>query len=103
MQVNIDLPFQIGDKIWVDKTNGFGSCNFMERYKNLEEAEITHIKIEYDVATKEQRILYKVTNKDFYYIYNGKVAYSKEEYYDLFFRKELEELIPEDLRTWLWK
>jgi hypothetical protein len=33
MQINIDLPFQIGDKIWVDKTNGFGSCNFMDRYR----------------------------------------------------------------------
>lgn len=102
MQINVELPFQIGDKIWVDKTNGFGSCNFMERYKNLEEAEIVNIKIEYDLATQEHRILYKVTNKDHYYIYNGKVAFSKEEYYE-FFRKELEELIPEDLRTYLWQ
>ena len=103
MQININLPFQIGDKIWVDKNSGFGSCNFMERYKGLEEVEIVEIKIEYSMSTKEHQILYKVTNRDHYYVYNGKVAFSKEEYYDLFFRKELEELIPEDLRTWLWK
>ena len=103
MQINIDLPFQIGDKIWVDKTKGFGSCNFMDRYKNLEEVEIVSIKIEYDITTKEYQILYKVTNRDHYYIYNGKIASSKEQYYDLFFREELEKLIPEDLRIWLWK
>lgn len=101
LNLSIELPFKIGDKIWMDVTNGFGSCNFMDRYKKVEEVEVTNIEIRYNLKTGKQEIVYCVNNKGTGYVYNGFVAFTKEQYYEKF-RKEIEELIPEDLRNYLW-
>lgn len=98
----IELPFKIGDKIWIDTSNGFGRCNFLDRYKKVKEVEITSIEIHYNLKTNKQEIIYCVDNTGTGYIYNGFVAFTKEQYYENF-RKEIEELIPEDLRNYLWK
>ena len=54
------------------------------------------------LKTNKQEIVYCVDHTGTGYIYNGFVAFTKEQYYESF-RKEIEELIPEDLRNYLWK
>lgn len=105
LNLSIELPFKIGDKIWMDITKGFGSCNFMDRYRKVEEVEITNIKVEFNLATNKTEIYYTVSKEGSFgncYVYDGFVAFTKEQYYEKF-RKEIEELIPEDLRNYLWK
>lgn len=102
LNLSIELPFKIGDKIWIDTSDGFGHCNFLNRYKKLKEVEITNIKIHYNLKTNKQEIIYYIDHTDTGYIYKGFVAFTKEQYYEIF-RKEIEELIPEDLRNYLWK
>nr|DAU23672.1 MAG TPA: hypothetical protein [Caudoviricetes sp.] len=102
ISLNIELPFTVGDKIWIDRAKGFGSCNFMDRYKRVEEVEVTSIEVRYNVKTNKQEIIYAVNNEGTGYIYNGFVAFTKEQYYERF-RDEIEKLIPEDLRNYLWK
>lgn len=102
LNLSIELPFKIGDKIWMDTSDGFGRCNFLDRYKKVKEVEITSIEIHYSLKTNKQEIIYCVDHTETRYIYNGSVAFTKEQYYEKF-RKEIEELIPEDLRNYLWK
>lgn len=102
LNLSIELPFKIGDKIWMDTSDGFGRCNFLDRYKKVKEVEITSIEIHYNLKTNKQEIIYCVDHTETRYIYNGSVAFTKEQYYEKF-RKEIEELIPEDLRNYLWK
>lgn len=101
INLSIELPFKIGDKIWMDMTKGFGSCNFLDRYKRIEEVEVTGIEVRYNLETGKQEIVYTVNNSGTGYFYNGFVAFTKEQYYERF-RKEIEELIPEELRNYLW-
>ena len=102
VNLSIELPFKIGDKIWMDTSDGFGRCNFVDRYKKVKEVEVTSIEVRYNLKTNKQEIIYCVDNTGTGYIYNGSVAFTKEQYYENF-RKEIEELIPEDLRNYLWK
>lgn len=102
INLSIELPFKIGDKIWMDASNGFGRCNFMDRYKKVKEVEVTSIEVHYNLKTNKQEIIYYVDHTETGHIYNGSVAFTKEQYYENF-RKEIEELIPEDLRNYLWK
>ena len=99
----IDLPIKIGDKVWMSTNKGFGSCNFLERYKQYAEFTVDNVKVEFNMQTGKQEICYSVNKPDdnCCYIYNGKVAFTKEQLYESF-RKEIEELIPEDLRNYLW-
>ena len=101
LNLSIELPFKIGDKIWVDRTNGFGSCNFMDRYKKVKEAEITNISVRFNLAENKTEITYTLAGENFSRLYDGFVAFTKEQYYEKF-RQEIEELIPEDLRNYLW-
>lgn len=98
---NVELPVQIGDKIWMDMSKEFGHCNFLERYKNLQEVEIDDIKVEHLVATGKTEIWLHYKGGDNFFRM-GRYALTKEEYYENW-RKELEDLIPEDLRNYLWK
>lgn len=43
LNLSIELPFKIGDKIWMDTSDGFGRCNFLNRYKKVKEVEVTSI------------------------------------------------------------
>lgn len=98
----IDLPIKIGDKVWMSTNKGFGSCNFLERYKQYAEFAVTNVEIRFNMETEKQEILYSVDNgENCWYIYKGKTAFTKEQLYESF-RKEIEELIPEDLRNYLW-
>jgi hypothetical protein len=54
------------------------------------------------MKTNNSRILFSVNGKDCNYIYDGKIAFTKEQLYESF-REEIEKLIPEDLRNYLWK
>ena len=98
----IDLPIKIGDKVWLCNNKGFGSCNFLERYKQYSEYIVNNVQVEFNMATGNPRILYRVDDQDCWYIYDGKVPFSKEQLYESF-REEIEKLIPEDLRNYLWK
>ena len=80
---------------------GFGSCNFLERYKQYSEYTVTNVNVEFNIKTKDSRIVFSVDGKDCNYLYNDKIAFTKEQLYESF-RKEIEELIPEDLRNYLW-
>ena len=102
LNLSIELPCKIGDKIWMDTSNGFGRGNFLDRYKKVKEVEITNIEIRYNLKTNKQEIAYCIDHDGTIYIYSGFVAFTKEQYYENF-RKEIEELIPEDLRNYLWK
>lgn len=98
----IDLPIKIGDKVWLSNNNGFGSCNFLERYTQYSEYTVTNVQVEFNMKTNDSRIIFSVDGKDCSYIYNGNIAFTKEELYESF-RSEIEQLIPEDLRDYLWK
>lgn len=100
----IDLPIKIGDKVWMCTNKGFGSCNFLERYKQYAEFTVTNVRVEFNMQTGEQEVSFSTDNpkENCWYIYNGHVAFTKEQLYESF-RKEIEELIPEDLRNYLWK
>lgn len=100
ISLNIELPVEIGEKIWIDDSKGFGSCNFFERYKKLKEVTVTNVEVKYNLAEGITEILYATDNKTFYR-YDGFIAHTKEEYYERF-RDEIEKLIPEDLRNYLW-
>ena len=99
----IDLPIKIGDKVWMCTNKGFGSCNFLERYKQYSEFTVTNVKVEFNMQTGKQEICFSTDNpKDnCWYIYNGKTAFTKEQLYESF-RAEIEQLIPEELRKYLW-
>lgn len=98
----IDLPIKIGDKVWLSNNKGFGSCSFLERYTQYSEYTVTNVQVEFNMKTNDSRIVFSVDGKDCDYIYNGKTAFTKEELYESF-RFEIEQLIPEDLRDYLWK
>ena len=98
----IDLPIKIGDKVWLSNNKGFGSCNFLERYTQYSEYTVTNVQVEFNMKTNDSRIIFSVDGKDYNYIYNGNTAFTKEELYESF-RSEIEQLIPEDLRDYLWK
>ena len=40
LNLSIELPFKIGDKIWMDTSNEFEHCNFLDRYKRVKELEL---------------------------------------------------------------
>ena len=98
----IDLPIKIGDKVWLCNNNGFGSCNFLDRYKQYSEYTVTNVKVTFDMKNNKEEIVFSVDGKDHSYVYSDKVAFTKEQLYERF-RDEIEELIPEDLRNYLWK
>ena len=98
----IDLPIKIGDKVWLSNNKGFGSCNFLERYTQYSEYTVTNVQVEFNMKTNNSRIIFSVDGKDCSYVYNGKTAFTKEQLYESF-REEIEQLVPEDLRNYLWK
>lgn len=98
----IDLPIKIGDKVWLSDNKGFGSCNFLERYTQYSEYTVTNVHVEFDMKNNGSRVVFSVDGKDHSYIYNDKIAFTKEQLYESF-REEIEKLIPEDLRNYLWK
>jgi len=98
----IDLPIKIGDKVWLSNNKGFGSCNFLERYKQYSEYTVTNVQVEFDIKSGNSRIVFHVDGQDCGFIYNGNTAFTKEKLYESF-RSEIEQLIPEDLRDYLWK
>ena len=95
----IELPIKIGDKVWMCTNKGFGSCNFLERYKQYSEFTVTNVKVEFNMQTGKQEIYFSIDNC--WYIYNDKTAFTKEQLYESF-REEIEQLIPEELRKYLW-
>ena len=99
----IELPIKIGDKVWLCKNKGFGSCNFLERYKQYAEFTVDNVEVRFNMQTGKQEICFSVDdpNDNCWYIYNDHVSFTKEQLYESF-RKEIEELIPEDLRHYLW-
>lgn len=99
--LEIDLPVKIGDKIWIDLSKGFGRCNFLDRYKNLQEVEIDDVSITHHLNGKTE-VWFHYKGGESYHKVNNLVAFSKEQYYENW-RKEIEDLIPEDLRNYLWK
>lgn len=98
--LSVELPFKIGDKIWMDKSMGFEKCNFLDRYKKVEE--VTGIEVRVNLESGKQQIVYTVDNEGTGYVYTGFVTFTKEQYYERF-RAEIENLIPEELRNYLWK
>lgn len=99
--INVELPIKIGDKIWMDLSKGFGHCNFLDRYKNLQEVEIDDIRIKHWVDTGETEIWFHYKGGEYFHKMES-FAFTKEQYYENW-RKELETLVPEDLRNYLWK
>lgn len=97
----IDLPIHIGDKVWLSNNKGFGSCNFLERYTQYSEYTVTNVKVEFNMSTGNSEIVFTVEGKDCAFIYNKRTAFTKEQLYESF-REEIEKLIPEDLRNYLW-
>ena len=87
----IDLPIKIGDKVWLSDNKGFGSCNFLERYTQYSEYTVTNVQVEFNMKTKDSRIVFSVDGKDCSYIYNDKIAFTKEQLYESF-REEIEKL-----------
>lgn len=102
MILDIESPINVGDKIWLSKNDGFGTCNFLERYKQYQEYRVKWVKLEYNLETNIAEWYYGVEGKSPTYKYTGKVARTKEDLYESF-REEIEELIPEDLRNYLWQ
>ena len=105
--ITINPPIKIGDKVWLDK--GFGCCNFLDRYKNYQECTIRAIQAKATIKEGSNKLEYEFVyqveeEKDttLWHVYNERTPRTKEQLYESF-REEIEELIPEDLRKYLWK
>ncbi len=103
MKIEVTPPVKIGDKIWMSKNSGFGTCNSLERYTQYEEVTVCNVRLEYDTKTGESKWFYGVEGRGNLYLCdnNYKIYHTKEELYESF-REEIEKLIPEDLRNYLW-
>lgn len=104
--ITVKSPIEIGDKVWLNLNSGFGTCNFIERYKQYQECTISAIKIEVTIEENSEidyKFLYQVKEhkEKCWYHYTEKTPRTKEQLYESF-RDEIEKLIPEDLRKYLW-
>lgn len=98
-----EMPIHTGDKVWMCDNNGFGSCNFLERYKQYSQYTVKNVYVKLNTNTGEFEITYSVEGKDYGYVYKeGSVAFTKEQLYEKF-RNEVETLIPQEMRDYLWK
>ena len=102
MKIEINPPIKIGDKVWLSKNDGFGTCNFLERYTQYQEYTVNSVYFKYDMKTGSIEWTFTVEGKSTGYVYTDKVAFSKEQLYESF-RKEIETLIPKEIRDYLWK
>lgn len=102
MTLDINPPIKIGNKVWLSKNSGFGTCNFLDRYKQFQEYLVTNVIMKYDLKTDTFEWFFEVDGKSAQYLFNEGIAFTKEQLYESF-RKEIEELISEDIREYLWK
>lgn len=99
MTLDIYPPIQVGDKVFLPTKDNF---NFFERYTRFQEYTVDKVKLEYDLENNIIEWYYGVEGKSCLYKFNeNKTAFTKEQLYESF-REELEALIPEDLRNYLW-
>ena len=97
-----ELPIHIGDKVWLPESRSFGSCNFLERYTKYHEYTVSNVYIRFNLASNSQEICFSVEGEEGHcYVYNDKTAFSKEQLYEQL-RDEIETLVPEDMRNYLW-
>lgn len=102
MKIELKEPIKIGDKVWMPKNNkDFETCNFMNRYTKYEETTVTDVKLEYFAKTGKTEWLFTVEGHNCWYIYTGKTCFTKEQLYESF-REEIEQLIPQEIRDYLW-
>ena len=102
MKIEINPPIKIGDKVWLSKNDGFGTCNFLERYTQYQEYTVNAVSVKYNMKTDSIGWYFNVEGKNNTYVYTDKVALSKEQLYESF-REEIETLIPKEIRDHLWK
>lgn len=104
MNIEINPPVKVGEKIWMSKNNGFGTCNFLERYTQYEEVTVTKVSFEYDMETGQIKWTFAVSGRSCLYLYDEKkgFCFTKEQLFESF-REEVETLIPEEMRNYLWK
>lgn len=102
MKLELNPPVKVGDKVFVSNKS-FGQCNFLERYSKYTEETVTGVKCEVDIETGEVKYTYKTDNpnNNYWYIYTGKIHFTKESLFESF-REEIEQLIPSELRNYLW-
>ena len=102
MNIEINPPIKIGDKVWMSKNERFSSCNFLERYTQYQEYTVNAVSFKYNMKTNSIEWYFQVEGKDLCYLYTDKVAFSKEKLYESF-REEIETLIPKEIRDYLWQ
>lgn len=103
MNIEINPPIKIGDKVYLPNKE-FGSCNYLERYNQYREYVVNRVRFEYDMETNNIKWYFGVEGEksNHSYIYTDKVAFTKEQLYESF-REEIETLIPQEMRDYLWK
>lgn len=104
--ITVKPPIKIGDKVWLSLNSGFGTCSFLERYKQYQECTIDAVKIEVTIKENleiDYKFLYQVKEQKekYWYYYTEETPRTKEQLYESF-RDEIEKLIPEELRKYLW-
>ena len=99
MTLNIEAPIKVGDKVWLPIKDSFP---FSERYTRYQEYRVIGVKLDYDLETNIIEWYFRVEGKEYLYRYTQSTALNKEQLYESF-REEIEALIPEDLRNYLWK
>lgn len=102
MNIEINPPIKIGDKVWMSKNAGLLSCNLLDRYTQYQEYTVNDVSFRYNMKTNSIEWYFQVEGIENYYIYTDKVAFSKEQLYESF-REELETLIPKEIRDYLWQ
>ena len=99
MKIEINPPIKIGDIVWMSRN---GSCNFLQRYTQYQEYIVSAVSFKYNMKTNSTTWYFEVEGKNNTYIYTENTIRSKEQLYESF-RKEIEILIPKEIRDYLWK
>jgi hypothetical protein len=101
--LEIDFPIHIGDTVWVDVSRGFGSCNYLSRYSNIEKHTVTNVHVRINVKDpSKSEFTYALDNMEgTTFLFTENTCFTKEQLYELW-RKDIEVLIPEELRNYLW-
>lgn len=97
--ITFNPPCKKGDKIYVANSK-FGSCNFLERYSKYKIQTIKEVKARINLDTDDVEYYWNTEEDSCWY--STKPFFSKEELFESF-REEIEQLIPEELRNYLWK
>ena len=101
MNIEINPPIKVGDKVYIPN-RPFGSCNFLERYTKHTEGIVKSVKFEYNMQTKDIKWTFSIEGENANYVFGKWVCFSLEQLYESF-REEIETLIPEEIRNYLWK